>query len=88
MKYICFENGQTGKEEIHLFPANVHHDCFSEVAGHIKNHTGSGWMRINRYPVSAGFVDGNLRCHGKSETLGLESRPQDTKILKEQLSGN
>ncbi len=41
-------------------------------------------------PVSAGFVhrmpDGTLRCVGASESLGLESLPEDTEQLREWLS--
>ena len=39
--------------------------------------------------VSAGFcvIDGpeNSQCYGRSDSLGIESRPEDTKILRRYL---
>ncbi len=45
-------------------------------------------LRID--PISAGFIhrmpDGTLRCIGASESLGIESLPEDTEQLREWLS--
>jgi hypothetical protein len=85
MKYICFDNADTGKEEVILFPNSIHHDCMVEAADRIRNQSYGNWKRVDRMPISAGFVDSNMVCHGRSETLDLDSRPEDTLILKQQL---
>ena len=52
----------------------------------IKNKTHGNWKRIYRVPVSAGFVDNDGNCFGKSESLSLESRKkEDTLLLHSQL---
>lgn len=79
MKYIVTEN-EEGEREIFVFPRSVPHNAFAEVVAGIRNQTHGNWKRIRRKPVSAGFVDGG-RCHGKSESLHLESRPEDTELL-------
>lgn len=79
MKYIVTKN-EEGEEEIFLFPRSINHDCMAEVLGRIKDQTTGNWTRIFRNPVSAGFVE-NGRCHGRSETLKLEARPEDSDIL-------
>lgn len=85
MKYIVTEtNG--GVEEIFLFPRSVHHDCMAEVLTFIKNQNGVNCKRVYRKPVSAGFVSETMRCYGTSETLELESRKQDTELLRSQLT--
>lgn len=87
MKYITTKD-EAGKEEVFLFPRNVHHDCMAEMLGFIKNQTGGNWGRVYREPVSAGFVDGNMNCYGHSESLKLKSRPvEDTGILMKQMRG-
>ncbi len=87
MKYITTKT-EEGKEEIFLFPRDVHHDCMNEMLGFIKNQTGRQWERVFRTAISAGFVDSNSQCHGHSETLKLKSRPtEDTALLKKQLGG-
>lgn len=88
MKFVCFKNPENGSEEIIIFPKTINHDCFAEVQGHIKNQTHGKWHRVRRVPVSAGFVTftkNGATCFGKSETLGLETREQDTDILLQQL---
>lgn len=86
MKYITTKD-EKGKEEIFLFNDDIHHDCMGEILGFIKNQTHGSWMRVPREPISAGFVDGNMNCHGHSETLKLKSRPtEDTGLLMKQLS--
>lgn len=82
-KYICVTNLDEEIEEIFIFPMWVDHDCFLEAVGAIRSQTWGNWTRGHREIVSAGFVDKNLNCHGKSETLQVESRGDvDTKLLK------
>ena len=83
MKFITTEN-EEGKEEIFLFPKNIDHDAMAEVLGRIKNHTHGNWRRVLRTPISAGFVSCDGKCHGNSETLGLQARPEDTILLVSQ----
>ena len=83
MKYICTDSDYG--EEIFIFPRTVNHDAMAEVLCRIKNHTHGNWRRVFRNPISAGFVDINCNCFGKSETLGIESRGAvDTSLLHEQ----
>lgn len=71
-KYIIFE--RRGLEYPVCFPEHfVGHD---EVKG-----------RLSDTPVSAGFFsvcEGNVRTYGKSVSLGLESRPEDYKLIAKQ----
>lgn len=83
MKYICMINGD--KQEIFTFPRTVNHDAMAEVLGSIKNQTHGDWRRVFREPVSAGFVDGKGNCYGESESMGLESREEDTHLLAKQI---
>ena len=83
MKYIVTED-YDGNEEIFLFSKDINHDAMAEFLGYIKNQTHGNWIRVHRTPVSAGFVRNALECYGSSETLGLNSRPQDTALLKSQ----
>lgn len=88
MKYVCFKNHESGDEEIMMFPKSINHDCFAEIQGRIKNQIDGDWHRVMRTPISAGFVviaDGKPKCFGKSITLGLESRGQDSSILLNQM---
>lgn len=81
MKYIVTRNlEKESKEEIFIFPKSVDHDCMAEVLEHIKNKSWGNWFREPRLPVSAGFTDGKT-CYGRSESLNLNSRPQDTEFL-------
>jgi hypothetical protein len=38
-------------------------------------------------PLSAGYadIDGTVVCHGRSESMGLDSRPDDSEALAKQL---
>lgn len=81
MKYIVTVD-HDDREEIFIFPKTVDHDCMAEVLGHIKNQSWGQWERIWRLPVSAGFTDG-VKCWGRSETLGMDSRGEvDEKLLR------
>ena len=73
-----------GKESIFIFPAFVAHDRMFEALECIRFGSERNWERKFRQgeAVSAGFVEGG-KCSGQSETLDLESRPeQDTLLLK------
>lgn len=85
MKYIttCDDDG---KEEIFLFPKSINHDAMAEVLGRIKNQTHGNWHRAHREPVAAGFVSADKKCFGRSESLGLDSRPEDTILLAKQMA--
>lgn len=85
MKYIVTRT-EEGREDIFVFPSEIHHDAMAEMIGRIKNQTHGNWKRIQRTPVSAGFVGPNFTCYGRSETLNLDSRPQDTELMRAQYS--
>lgn len=72
------------------FPRSVDHDRMYEALGAIRFGCPSNWSRKYRdgEAISAGFItDG--KCHGKSETLNLKSRPdEDTKLYKESLKSD
>jgi hypothetical protein len=72
MKYIVTE--YNGVEEMFVFPDTINHDCMAEALCRIKNTTSSGWVRIPRNPISAGFITVDGECYGRSETLNLDSR--------------
>lgn len=84
MKFITTANDK-GEEELFVFPVAVPHDAMAEVLSRIKNQTHGDWRRIHRLPISAGFVTSDLVCHGRSESLGLSARPEDTALLARQL---
>ena len=86
MKYVVMKDDE-GRELLFMFPRSLDHDAFAENASCIKDKCSGDWERIHRYPVSAGFVD-NLVCRGRSETLSLDSRPEDTELLLKTLSGS
>ena len=83
MKYIVTKD-ERGIEGIFLFPRTYNHDFFAEVVIGIRSETNNGgWERFCPLPISAGFVSHKLKCFGRSETLGLGSRPeQDTRLLR------
>lgn len=83
MKFITTQD-DNGKEEIFMFPNGIDHDAMAEVLCHIRNQTHGNWHRVFRKPIAAGFVDGE-KCYGKSETLGLKARQEDSELLKRQL---
>jgi len=79
MKYVVVDSDECG-EQLFVFPKSIDHDRFNEVLSDIRHGGDRNWERIYREPVSAGFTDGKT-CYGRSETLGLDSRPQDTALL-------
>jgi hypothetical protein len=79
MKYVVVKI--LGKEQIFVFPRAINHDRFCEVLSYIKHGHERDWSRTYAEPVSAGFVDGNGKCHGRSETMNLDSRGDLDSIL-------
>lgn len=79
MKYIVTKQ-EDGTEEIFIFPRTVNHDCMAEMLSYIKDQSWGHWTRIMREPISAGFIEDGV-CVGRSETLRLASRPEDTAML-------
>jgi hypothetical protein len=76
-------------EEFVLFPNWINHNCLSEGLERIKNRTHGAWKRESRSPISAGFVrftENGPECHGMSESLKLQSRHEDTYLLRRQLA--
>lgn len=74
------------KEEIFTFPKNVDHNRMAEALEAIRFDTGfRDWERKIRARdgdiVAAGFIDAAGRCHGRSETLNLDSRPEKDSSL-------
>jgi hypothetical protein len=80
MKYVVVSSDEQG-QQLFIFPKNINHDSFAEILNHIKIGEGRNWKRIQRKPISAGFTDG-VKCYGKSESLNLSSRQEDTELLK------
>ena len=84
MKYICIED-EDKNQVIITFPRSINHDVMANGAGRMKNQMHGNWKRITRVVISAGFVDKNGNCTGKSETLNVNSRGDvDTKLLASQ----
>lgn len=73
MKYIVFEIGNWIPEFAIVFPSYIKHDTFKNIGK----------------PIGAGFVskneDGSHYVHGWSESLKVNSRPQDKKLIQELL---
>lgn len=80
MKYVVTRN-EADLEEIFLFLPTINHDAMAEALSGIKNSTRGNWYRVHRQAVSAGFVDRAGACYGRSESLGLSARPEDTRLL-------
>lgn len=83
MKYIVTED-DLGVQEIFVFPSRIHHDAMMLNLEGIRNQMYGQWERVFRVPISAGFIDSQGKCSGYSETLGLQSRPEDTELFRSQ----
>lgn len=70
MKYICIQDADEGIESIVIFPKHINHDRMAFAVGRFKAKT-----------VSAGFIAPDWTCFGRSETLNMESRKEDTELL-------
>lgn len=81
MKYVVVKCDAKG-ESLFIFPATYTHKFFAENISNMQVEKGNAWERYYQEPVSAGFTDGK-KCYGRSESLDLKSRPQDTALLEE-----
>ena len=71
-KYIVIDYPEKG-EAIIIFPEMLVHRHVARDNAHMGCKT-----------ISAGFVtlrDGEFICHGKSESLGIKSRPEDADLV-------
>jgi len=83
MKYICLQHRQTKEKFIVAFDRSLNHVDMAEVAARVKVYENSppySWNSGLLSVVSAGFIDHKGSCHGRSESLQLNSDPEDTKI--------
>ena len=46
----------------------------------MRSESWRNWKRESWRPISAGFTNGET-CYGRSESLNLDSRPEDTAYL-------
>ena len=86
MKYIIFQN-DNGLETALIFPNHIPHvnmanDTVRQIAHWAKPNYKC--PKIGK-PISAGFIrfdsKGFLFCEGNSDSLDLDSRPDDIKII-------
>ncbi len=80
MKYVVATSEEQG-EQLFVFPKNINHNNFAEILSYIKIGSDHNWKRVRRKPISAGFTDG-VKCYGRSESLNLDSRAEDTALLQ------
>jgi hypothetical protein len=83
MKYVVTQD-EDGKEELFMFPKSVNHDVFANAVSRLKNQSHGNWKRIDRDVIAAGFISydyGIMSCHGRSETLNLDSRGRLDEML-------
>lgn len=86
MKYIIFKN-DNGLETALIFPNHVPHINMSGDTSRSISHWGPPRYTCPDLgePVSAGFLcfdeDGGILCDGASDSLKLDSRPEDTAIV-------
>ena len=92
LKYIVIKpavakGNHKDKEVLITFPNHINHDWMFEAARRMRDQTHGNWTRVTYDIVSAGFVDAYLNCHGRSETLDVDSRGDtDTLLLRSQLN--
>lgn len=84
MKYIVVtmpdEKGDD-QEAIFVFPRSLNHDFMMEGIQAVRRGTPQNWKRNwDARAIAAGFVT-HGKCHGHSETLGLDSRGAVDDIL-------
>lgn len=87
MKYIVAN--LEGNDAIFVFPREINHDYMAEALEAIRFGYSHNWERklhnaiSDGKIISAGFVSPDGTCHGRSETLDLDSRGEiDTALLK------
>lgn len=82
-KYVVMQ--VEGIQAIFVFPKFVDHDRMVEACAAIRFGSDRNWERKTHAEgdlISAGFVTNGV-CHGRSETLDLESRGDlDTALLR------
>lgn len=72
-KYVVIRHPEPIGETLYIFPETITHASFARQKA------------PERCIISAGFVglrDDEICCYGNSESLGLESRPEDTDLIK------
>lgn len=80
-KYIVIED-EEGQESIIVFSTHIVHAHMFEALQRMKFGDMVDWKRRSSHVVGAGFVDYVGNCYGRSESLGVASRPkEDTKLL-------
>lgn len=67
MKYIIIDNGETDSGI--TFPDHVQHKAMAESVKLLGKVTSAGFIKIK---------DGNIICHGESDSLKLRSFPSDS----------
>lgn len=85
MKYIRFrlDEANESDDEIVVFPKTFDHDVMAGVLEMTRASLYGPIQLVSRRPISAGFVDNHGKCHGRSETLNLDSKGElDTLILR------
>jgi hypothetical protein len=95
MKYIIIhvtdigsDGGRVEREVPMIFPdLLVHKEVADFTMRLLRREQPDGRMRVVK-PVAAGFLSSmaighpdRQVCHGESESLGLKSRPQDSKLI-------
>jgi len=77
MKYVIGIVRNSSAEHVFIFPRTINHNDFAK------------FMRIHEVR-SAGFFSlddaGEMHCYGKSESLNVPSRPQDTELVKKEMN--
>jgi hypothetical protein len=86
MKYVVikFEDDTPDNIKMFIFPKAINHNDFVESMGALRHRNPNrynDWKRHFPNPLSAGFTDGKA-CYGKSESLGIDSRKEDTALLQ------
>ncbi|MNE16630.1 hypothetical protein D3C80_1095810 [compost metagenome] len=86
MKYIVMQGRDYQTGAIHelpiIFPKCINHDVMSQMTIRAMDRTG-GDIKPTLNVVSAGFceVSADPNCHGRSETLDLDSRGEQDDVL-------
>lgn len=81
MKYLVLL-ADDGHHDVVVFPSGITHEAMAEVVRRTRNQTYGNWRRVERKPVSAGFVNAQWACSGASEALGLEAKGPDAALMQ------
>lgn len=81
-KYLVIESN--GAELMFTFPADVAHDHMLAAIKGLKEGIFGNTIQphTNATLVSAGKINSNNECYDKAFTLKINSRPEDTEILR------